>query len=139
MVQPPTQQRIPESDEADTLLDLVLRWCTEQSSPISAMDLFLAFPEPTCSELNWAIVELADRGQLRYATGRLCGSESFWVLDKILPAPPVLNAKSPSGRQGYNSPYKMRPENGLPFEEKCDASESVWQRSGIGFRTERRR
>ena len=93
MVQPPTQQRMPESDEADSLLDLVLKWCAAQLSPISAMDLCLAFPEPTCSELNWAIVELADRGQLRYTTGTLYGNETFWVLDKIMLASPDVSAK----------------------------------------------
>ena len=92
MIQPPTQQqRIPDNTEADALLNRVLRWCAKQPSLISAMDLFLAFPEPTCSELNWAIVELADRGQLRYTTGTLYGNESFWVLDRIMPASPVLN------------------------------------------------
>ena len=92
MMRPPTQQRNPENDEADAFLNRVLRWCAKQPSPISAMDLFLAFPEPTCGELNWAIVELADRGQLRYTTGTLYGNESFWVLDRIMPASQVINA-----------------------------------------------
>jgi len=59
------QIRECKESKAVKLLEDVSVWCTTIEKKRLAMDFYLDFPEPTIGELNWALKQLEDKGEIR--------------------------------------------------------------------------